>query len=422
MGSSKFFKKIIHTLAVTLALRVVLVAGLILISAVVMSDDADVRDRIALVVVFAVVDSVIISISLFRLAFGLDGIVKDMIGRIRSSSDKIGGSAEKLNQSSQRLADASQSHAASVRETSAAMSSTEALIAEDAKNMHQAFEIAQNFKQNTDAVKTQIQEMVQTMNELKEYGGIMAKIIKDIDGIASQTNLLAINATVEAVRAGEHGRSFGVVAEEVRSLAQRSTNSAIESAEIIEKDIGIANASERITREVAESLENITTQFEDLTRLMSEMDSSFSEQAVSIKQINLALGQMERATQDNAAAATENVDSSGSVKSELVNLEKAVDLVFGANNSGRSAAKTMAASPKTTAAPVKSGKTVQSGAPPRHDYKSTAVAPLKQRAESSPAPAPKTTFNADAKPAERTNVKARSEAEMIIPLDDSDGF
>jgi len=170
-------------------------------------------------------------------------------------------------------------------------------------------------------------ELVNTINELKESSGRVGKIVKTIDEIAFQTNLLAINATVEAARAGgDSGRSFAVVAQEVRSLAQRSADASRETADIIEKNISLTNSSRAEVEQVLMLTKKDAQDMTELNKLISEINAASEEQASGIKQINIAVSQMEKVTQENAAVAEENAAASNSMKNEIINLEDAVDI------------------------------------------------------------------------------------------------
>jgi methyl-accepting chemotaxis protein len=152
--------------------------------------------------------------------------------------------------------------------------------------------------------------MVTAMAELKESSNLISKIVKTIDDIAFQTNLLAINATVEAARAGgDAGRSFAVVAEEVRTLARKSASSAAETTDIIEKNIKLTNTGSEISAEVEQALETMTAQFAKLNDVIHEINVASDEQATGVKQINTAMSQMESATISTAAISEESAAS-----------------------------------------------------------------------------------------------------------------
>jgi methyl-accepting chemotaxis protein len=172
-----------------------------------------------------------------------------------------------------------------------------------------------------------MEDMMNTMSELKVSSDKVNKIVKTIDDIAFQTNLLAINATVESARAGgDAGRSFAVVAQEVRSLAQKSAQNSAETAEIIDKNISLADSSRAAAENVLVLAQKNARQIIDLGKLISGINAASEEQAIGIKQINIAVSQMEKVTQENAAVAEENAASSNAMKDEITNLEDAINI------------------------------------------------------------------------------------------------
>jgi len=207
------------------------------------------------------------------------------------------------------------------------MNETASMVAFNAENTKQASQIATATASMANKGMTEMTDMVAAMEEIKKSSDKVSKIVKTIDEIAFQTNILAINATVEAARAGgESGRSFAVVAQEVRDLARRSADASAETTEIIAKNIVLTNAGRKVSQDVAASLNEITEKAEQLNKLMTEINAASAEQASGIRQINLAMGEMEKVTQDNAAVAEENAALSNNVKDEIKNLESAVSI------------------------------------------------------------------------------------------------
>ena len=272
----------------------------------------------------------ILAIGMIILARNVNDIVKiirNLVENIENSSHKINAEIAVLSDASERLADGSSRQAASIEETSATMNETSSMVAQTAENTSVASKIADESEQAiTDAGKY-MGELMQTMTELKESSDKVSKIVKTIDDIAFQTNLLAINATVEAARAGgDAGRSFAVVAQEVRSLAQKSAQNSAETAEIIEKNITLTNSSKDASEKVLELTEKSAKQIIDLGKLIAEIHTASQEQTSGVKQINAAVGQMEKVTQENAAVAEENSAASRSMQDEIANLEDSVSV------------------------------------------------------------------------------------------------
>ena len=237
---------------------------------------------------------------------------------LQQISESLEAAAAQITDSASSIAEASNEQAASVEETSAAVNEASVMIGKTTENMRVAAKLALQFRQSAASSREKMQKLVDTMHELNESSGAIGKIAKTIDDIAFQTNLLAINATVEAARAGgDAGRSFGVVAEEVRNLSQRSAKSASEATEIIQHDIALVGANEQISMDVAKVLGEIADEFEKLGAIIHEVDEATEDEAAGIKQINLAISHIEKSAQSNAATSQQGA-ASAAMLMELV--------------------------------------------------------------------------------------------------------
>lgn len=255
--------------------------------------------------------------------------LKNVLGKIKNATQNIESAVTGLSDVSKNLADGSSTQAASIQETSATMNETTSMIAQTAENTSLATKFSQESKQSADNGKSKMQEMVQTMKQLKESSNTISNIIKTIDDIAFQTNLLAINATVEAARAGgDAGRSFAVVANEVRNLSNQSAEAAANTTQIIEKNIFLTNNGEKISAAVAESLATVTEKFDNLDKIISEIHAASEEQASGMNQINTAVRQIELLTQQNAAMAEETTSSAQNLQNQTSVLEQSIEEAY----------------------------------------------------------------------------------------------
>lgn len=345
--------------------------------------------------------------------------LKTVAAKLIVSAESVETAATQLNEASELLATGSSRNAAAIEQTSATMNESASMISQNAENTRHAAQLAHSSNENAMKGKDKMGEMVRSMEELKESSDTIGKIIKTIDDIAFQTNLLAINATVEAARAGgEAGRSFTVVADEVRTLAQRSAKAAADTEAIIERNINLTNSSREVSHEVALTLEEITTEFENLNKIIDEINAASEEQASGIKQINQAISQMEKTTQENAAVAEENAATANSMKDEIAALNEAIGLQ-----------KSIIRDPESINDIINKGSNIISSS------SSASKTPFK------PAPQNKPAVKSPVKPASASNtgkpvsssessvlkapVKPASqptEAEKIIPLDEDDDF
>jgi methyl-accepting chemotaxis protein len=175
--------------------------------------------------------------------------------------------------------------------------------------------------------------------------------VKNIDEIAFQTNILALNAAVEAARAGEAGAGFAVVADEVRSLAQRSAAAARETAEKIEAAIANSRHGSASCSRVGESLTEIAEKVTAADSLVAEIATAAREQTHGIKQIGMAMTQMDGVTRSNAARAEESSSAAAELNSQAHLMQESVDflrslVISGGQAAGRDARPTVAALPR----------------------------------------------------------------------------
>jgi methyl-accepting chemotaxis protein len=169
-----------------------------------------------------------------------------------------------------------------------------------------------------------MQEMNTAMHAIESSSAEVAKIVKNIDEIAFQTNILALNAAVEAARAGEAGAGFAVVADEVRSLAQRSAAAAKETAEKIEAAIANSKRGSMSCSKVGESLEEIVQKVAAADALVAEIATAAKEQSQGIQQVGLAMTQMDKVTQSNAANAQQSASAAEQLNSQAHSMQDTV--------------------------------------------------------------------------------------------------
>jgi methyl-accepting chemotaxis protein len=199
--------------------------------------------------------------------------------------------------------------AAAIQETSATIEETSSMVQQNNENTKHSSMLAKNTKSYTKESEELTKKMMVTMTDLEQSSQEIAKVIKVIDDIAFQTNLLSLNASVEAARAGDAGKGFAVVAEEVRSLAQRSAQAAKDTENIIENNIRLSKEGFGMAKEVDESLEKINTEVFKVDELLEEIATATNEQSQGVAQINKAVSQMEESLQANAEIASDTSDS-----------------------------------------------------------------------------------------------------------------
>lgn len=290
--------------------------------------------NILLIVISFAALSLMISIGM-AIANAITKPIQMAIGELTTGSSEVSAASSQVEAASQALAEGTTEQAASIQETSSTLEETSSMVQQNNENTKQAVILAKNTKEYAQKSNKEMSTMMTSMSDLKQSSNEIAKIIKVIDEIAFQTNLLSLNAAVEAARAGDAGKGFAVVAEEVRSLAQRSAQAAKDTASIIEKNIALSEGSATIAKEVNESLTQIDEESKKVSELLEEISTATDEQARGIGEINKAIQQMESVMESNASTADESAAASRELASQAVNVNEIVHslirLVEGAN-------------------------------------------------------------------------------------------
>lgn len=247
------------------------------------------------------------------------------IENLNAGTEEVSSASSQVASASQQLSESTTEQSAAVQETSATLEETSSMVHQNRENTREAAVLAKQAKQFAEKSNTQMVKMMTSMEELKNSSHEIAKIIKVIDEIAFQTNILSLNAAVEAARAGDAGKGFAVVAEEVRNLAQRSAQAAKETAVIIESNINLSDNGADIAKNVQESVESIDDQARKVSELLDEIDVATNEQAQGVEQIHKAVSQMEMVLGANAQTAEEAASASRALTAQAINVQDIVN-------------------------------------------------------------------------------------------------
>ena len=233
------------------------------------------------------------------------GPISRVVSGLRDSSEQVAGASQSIRGSGQQIADSSSAQAASLEETSATLEEISSGARSNAEHSANVKNKVSQARAVAEKSTLDVNAMRAAMSEIQTASNNIAKIVKTIDEIAFQTNILALNAAVEAARAGEAGAGFAVVAEEVRSLAQRCAEAARETASMIDDTIAKSERGVQMSSTVATGLEGISQQIQEIDGLVAEIAQASHEQSTGVNEVNKAVVSLNGTTQANAATAEE---------------------------------------------------------------------------------------------------------------------
>jgi methyl-accepting chemotaxis protein len=288
------------------------------------------------------------------LCTGVNGLLDSMtsiVTNVIDSAEMIGTAASEIAMGNADLSQRTEEQASSLEETAASLEQLTITVKQNADNAQQANKLATSASDVAAKGGNVVSEVVRTMQEITQASRKIAEIISVIDEIAFQTNILALNAAVEAARAGEQGRGFAVVAAEVRSLAQRSANAAKEIKALISDSATKVEAGSKLVDGAGKTMEEIVCSVKRVTDIMAEISAASLEQSGGIEQVNRAVTQMDKITQQNAALVEQAAASAKSMEEQTSVLFKMV-AVFKLGGEPRLAHK------------AASGRATASGGPP----------------------------------------------------------
>jgi len=223
------------------------------------------------------------------------------------------------------LSSASNQAAASLEETATALEEITSNIANNTQNVIQMASYGNEVKNSISKGQKLATHTTTAMDEINEEVTSISEAIAIIDQIAFQTNILSLNAAVEAATAGEAGKGFAVVAQEVRNLASRSAEAANEIKAIVQNATDKANNGKNIASQMIDGYTHLNESITKTLELISGIENASQEQSSGIEQINNAIGDLDQQTQQNAAIAITTKDIAETVQGMAKNIVDEVD-------------------------------------------------------------------------------------------------
>ncbi len=250
--------------------------------------------------------------------------LQDTIKKVLTSTGGISTGANEISKAADDLSRRTEQQAASLEETAAALSEITQTVKNTASNTKEASASVTTAKSVAEKGGRVVQNAINAMDQIEQSSKQITNNIGVIDEIAIQTNLLALNASIEAARAGVAGKGFAVVANEVRVLAQRSSDAAKEIKTLIKVSREHIGAGVKSVGELEQALKQIIGQVVEISARITEMAHATQQQSAGIEQVNVAVGQMDQVTQHNAAMAEQSTAASRSLASETQTLSDLV--------------------------------------------------------------------------------------------------
>lgn len=245
----------------------------------------------------------------------------EVISSAISASNVVSSAAQEVSQGSLDLSERVQQQAAALEQTSATMDEMSSVVENNTENARQTVQETQQVQQKASEGVAVMRQTIAAMSAIQASSHQISEIVTLIDSIAFQTNLLALNAAVEAARAGDHGRGFAVVAGEVRALAQKSADAARDIRTLIEESVVRINDGTQRASESGEMLEGVNASINHITDRVTQIAQASGEQTEGIKQVHVAIAQIDSVTQQNAALVEETSAASEGLSAQAKGLQ-----------------------------------------------------------------------------------------------------
>ena len=225
---------------------------------------------------------------------------------ISNLAEQVSSNSSEVENASKSLADGATEQAGVIEELNATIDTVVDMAEDTAKETQNASARVKASANKANEEKEKMNELLTEMEHITEISKEIGNIITDIEDIASQTNLLSLNASIEAARAGEAGKGFAVVADQIGKLAADSAKSAVNTRDLIDKTLVEIEKGNTITRTTADAFNQIITDMESFAELAENTMEKANSQAESLEQIGQGIEQLSGVVQGNAASSEEN--------------------------------------------------------------------------------------------------------------------
>jgi len=243
---------------------------------------------------------------------------------IGEASNQVSAGAGNLAESAQGLAEGAVEQAGAVQELQATIMSITEAMQKSAEDAEESYTQTQKYADEADNSRAGMNTVVEAMKKIDDTSTKIGDIISEIESIASQTNLLSLNASIEAARAGEAGRGFAVVADQIRQLAEQSAKAAVDTRELIEGSLQEIQGGNRAVESASSSIEVVVDGIKQIADVSKHLSIMIGDQSETMRQAEQGVNQISDVVQNNSAAAEESSATSEELSAQATTLDDLV--------------------------------------------------------------------------------------------------